>query len=124
MNKKQKIRLRYYINTEVSDYNVRSKVVEKHIQDVYPEAKTIMRYDSRLQRYQTDTIIHAFISGFTTEIIKTLARIINGVLQTVDVTCYIGISTPFSITGKSKEDRSSWYIDAGQDEEDLIEGVN
>ncbi len=123
MHKKQRILFKYYTNTEMQDYSVRSKVLDRHIKDVYPQARTIMRYDERLKLYHTQIVIESFISGATREIIKTLASIIAGILKLDSVTYQIGLSSPVEVTKRLKESRESWYVDAGEDDE-LLEGVN
>ncbi len=123
MNNKQRIIFKYYVNTEMQDYNIRSKVLDRHIKDVYPQARTIMRYDERLKLYHTQTIIESFVSIVTEEIIKTIASIIVGILKLDSVTYQIGLNTPVIVTKRLKESRDSWYVDAGEDDE-LLEGVN
>lgn len=118
MENKQQIKFIYLLDTEIQDYNVRSKVIERHINDVYPTARTVMRYDMRIKRYATTTIVNTFVSGITEEIVKTLAAIINGVLQLDSVTYQIGLGTPRNVTKRLKENREAWYMDAGDEEDE------
>lgn len=118
MKNKQTIKLKYFVDTEIENYEIRSKVLDRHLNDVYPTARTAMRYDMDLQKYSTTTIINTFVSSATEEIIQTLAAIMNGILQLSAVTYQIGTNTPVVITKRLKETRDTWYTDAGKDDDE------
>ncbi len=123
MNNKQRIIFKYYVNAEMQDYNIRSKVLDRHIKDVYPQARTVMRYDERLKLYYAQTVAESFVFSITEDIIEILAGIIAGLLKLDSVIYQIGLNRPVTVTKRLKENRDSWYVDAGEDDE-LLEGVN
>lgn len=119
MNHKQTVVFRYYVNAEMQDYNLRTNIVDKHIKEVYPQARTLMRYDERIQRYQVTTVVETFVSVVTHEILQTLAAIIGGIYQVDGVITYqVGLGSKIVVTKRLKQTRDTWYNN--EDLEDAI----
>lgn len=114
---KNKIKLIFDVDVNMEDYDIRISALERHIKEVYPNMKAIMRHDPLIDKYRTVYIMESTVRAISPIILETLAGITVGILQLEEAYYQIGDYRRIRVTKKLKAHRASWYISADKDEE-------